>query len=556
MTNPLLFLAGVATSQITKINPKRPLEHVPDTALAVMDGVVARVEQFNTNVVADLDYQNPATFIRHALRMATETVTSEVGLRDSTKRKVTKIEEAVPLSVLLTGMHWNAWLIPEKSLYLAMWHEHVERVARSTTAQASEWDIRNISINLGGKAYTVRRLVKVSGLSVGLTIFQYNNTFAITLAELELTPEELIAYDECGACRKGYRDPAPVTHVGNVSRDIVDRVKALLVPGASTPTEPMCDDAVYWIGNVEVSQYADSPSSAGDTLGGIQPRAYIVGIDDTDYIDFYDWIDPLNAWFDHGDGAGSILFAGHPGCGKTGMLQYIVRKRGLLALECDAQTAFNNVGLIFALVGRTRLFDCLIINDVDHLVASNIGKALSSLENWRRAFPVLATTNDINRINPALRRTGRFDNIINLDDVEVQGLEEKLVALAEVHGVDALAAPAILPVLADVFRTQKSTGVIEMCNRYRRYGAEYELPPGDVTFSLDNNLSTAFKTHDAPPERPETRGEIAMTHEGSMLTFKNSVEAMAYMRAKGDLAGAQRVYAIEAMRLALLQEEK
>lgn len=120
----------------------------------------------------------------------------------------------------------------------------------------------------------------------------------------------------------------------------------------------------------------------------------------------------------------SILFYGVPGSGKTSLIKGIVYE---LKARC---VRFNDLMLMTpAFVAEMiRVFDpdCIILEDIDHMESEEINDLLDKVEDFNQQKKlILATANEVEKLDNALLRPGRFDETIEINKLD----EEVLIKL-------------------------------------------------------------------------------------------------------------------------------
>ncbi|HVI40792.1 MAG TPA: ATP-binding protein [Anaerovoracaceae bacterium] len=122
----------------------------------------------------------------------------------------------------------------------------------------------------------------------------------------------------------------------------------------------------------------------------------------------------------------SVLFYGPPGSGKSNIVKAVSNALGLKTVRLNNLDNIRNQ----AIVSIMDIFnpDAIIIEDIDHLYSHDISTLLEKIENFNmRGKYVLATANEVTKINSALLRPGRFDELIEVLAMS----EEALRALIE-----------------------------------------------------------------------------------------------------------------------------
>lgn len=107
----------------------------------------------------------------------------------------------------------------------------------------------------------------------------------------------------------------------------------------------------------------------------------------------------------------SIMLYGPPGTGKSCMTQYIANKLGWHTLYIDATSIFHLSSKSLGSILRLLRPEMLVIDDMDRVF--NTGALLSAIDAAREYVKVfLVTINDKGSLDAAVKRAGRFDEIV------------------------------------------------------------------------------------------------------------------------------------------------
>ena len=180
-----------------------------------------------------------------------------------------------------------------------------------------------------------------------------------------------------------------------------------------------------------------------------------------------------------------LLLEGPPGTGKTALCRVLARElRGATVIFCDAAVIGFDVRALY------RQAECLapalvVMEDIDLVVGNRQGGARAqSLNNFLLALDgavsghegvvTIATTNDLAAIDPAARRSARFDTVIPVPEPDRPGraaiLARYLEGIASGIDVEAVAAHTAGATGADL-RELVSRAVLHAADEERRGGA-------------------------------------------------------------------------------------
>lgn len=126
-----------------------------------------------------------------------------------------------------------------------------------------------------------------------------------------------------------------------------------------------------------------------------------------------------------------ILLYGPPGTGKTTLAHTMALEAvGNRVLEVPLGTRFSAANM------RMMGSRALVVNDVDRRGEDEIRNLMSYLEELQEPTLVICSINVMGKLDPALVRSGRFDEVIFVDYPRREGLAALLSQLAEQYGVE------------------------------------------------------------------------------------------------------------------------
>lgn len=120
----------------------------------------------------------------------------------------------------------------------------------------------------------------------------------------------------------------------------------------------------------------------------------------------------IQAFLDNDFGR-SLLFYGPPGSGKSNFVKSLASSMNLRTLRLNNLSNVSTETTLEIL----RIFnpDGVILEDIDNITAKDISDMLDKVESMnKRKKVVLATCNEISRLDNALMRPGRFDEVIEI----------------------------------------------------------------------------------------------------------------------------------------------
>lgn len=179
----------------------------------------------------------------------------------------------------------------------------------------------------------------------------------------------------------------------------------------------------------------------------------------------------------------NVLLQGRPGCGKSTFCFHaahrLSKRTMLLTSEFCSEVRATDWALMLAVLRP----EMVIVDDVDRVGGSAFETKLRMFEEGYCEIPfVLFTSNDHTRLPRAMRRPGRIDQIIMVDEpdenVRMHIIEEMASRVGVSIPVEAL------PRLDALLLELSAAHVVEALRRAKVEGWESEMAGGDVTFDI------------------------------------------------------------------------
>lgn len=118
----------------------------------------------------------------------------------------------------------------------------------------------------------------------------------------------------------------------------------------------------------------------------------------------------------------SILFYGPPGSGKSNIVKVVASSLDMKTVRLQNLNEIRSK----AVVDILDIFnpEAIVLEDIDHLYSYDISTLLEKIEKFNaRGKYVLATANEVTKINGALLRPGRFDELIEITNADPEYLK-------------------------------------------------------------------------------------------------------------------------------------
>lgn len=200
----------------------------------------------------------------------------------------------------------------------------------------------------------------------------------------------------------------------------------------------------------------------------------------------------------------NILLQGKPGTGKSTLCREAARRLSSRTLILTAQYLDNVASSDWQMLLQLLAPDMVIVDDIDR-IGYNLEGKLTLFEEGHCSVPfVLMTSNELERLPQAMRRPGRIDMILELDEPEPEVMDEIILGLAKREGVEV--PQDHLEWLREMAQATSTAHVVEVFRRARVHGWGFELE-GDITYSdgfcpqiPKEPKKTSSTTHDAQHE--------------------------------------------------------
>ena len=163
----------------------------------------------------------------------------------------------------------------------------------------------------------------------------------------------------------------------------------------------------------------------------------------------------------------SLLFYGPPGTGKSNIVKNIANNLNLRTLRLQNINRVSNKAILEAL----QLFDpmALVMEDIDHLYSHDASSLLEKFENFNVSGKIILTTaNDISKLNDALLRPGRIDELIEINKLEEESIREITQDEDILKVVRNFPAAFIIEVIKRVDLMGKDEALVHLDDLYKR----------------------------------------------------------------------------------------
>lgn len=200
----------------------------------------------------------------------------------------------------------------------------------------------------------------------------------------------------------------------------------------------------------------------------------------------------------------SVLLYGPPGTGKSTMARTIVSNLGMRSFRIRVEDIGNiDTATIFEAINIFEP-DAVILDDFDR--SSSQITLLETLEFFQKHVKlVIATVNNKNLLDEAILRPGRFDELVQIKQMDADVVKSVLGAEHE-DSYDLVKDWPVAFIHEYVKRrrfmneSEAAKSTIELALRVKRLASKYDDEDPDE--SIDNEKLPWFETHDVIPSKP------------------------------------------------------
>lgn len=191
-----------------------------------------------------------------------------------------------------------------------------------------------------------------------------------------------------------------------------------------------------------------------------------------------------------------ICLQGPPGTGKSTLARTASRKLGMLTLQITAEAFENMTTTLWNSLLLVINPQVVILDDIDRIY--HLQNYLDRFEDAYYKVPLtIFTSNDLDQVPDAMKRPGRIDQIIELDDPSPEVRLQVLREFAAREGAGDIPDWKI-PFLHEIYEKYTGAYAVEYMRRISAFGWDYKIPKGDLTFpemvgreeELDPRLNT------------------------------------------------------------------
>lgn len=201
----------------------------------------------------------------------------------------------------------------------------------------------------------------------------------------------------------------------------------------------------------------------------------------------------------------SILFYGPPGSGKSNLVKGISFCLNSKTIRFTSLENLNNS--FVAEILRALNPDSVILEDIDHNSNDDINDLLDKLEDFNNQKKLIfATANEVSKLDNALLRPGRFDEVIEINKLD----EEVLRALVKDD-----------PELFEITRTFPVAFTVELLKRVKVLGKEKALANMDDIAARIENLEQVNYELRTDHYSPKLGGKLALLKSKKSLKVED-----------------------------------